>query len=103
MYSELTLLSPFVTVTSRFQPGFGPASKSMYVCVCVCIHMCVYLCVCECMHVCRHVCTCVYVNVCVYVQKLNHKYHFLKSHLFYFLRQSLPLGFGALHLDWLTS
>lgn len=70
MCSELTLLSFFIIVTSRFQPGFDPAPKCMHVCVCVstymcvrrhvcvsvcmyvCIGMCVYLCVCDCMHVC---------------------------------------------------
>jgi len=39
----------------------------MYVCVCVCVYVCVYVCVCVCVCVCVYVCVCVCVCVCVYV------------------------------------
>ena len=41
----------------------------VYVCVCLCVHVCVgvcvFVCVCVCVHVCVGVCVC--VSVCVYV------------------------------------
>ena len=40
--------------------------KHVYVCVCVCAHMC--MCACMCAHVCTYVCVCVCVGVRVHVR-----------------------------------
>ena len=53
----------------------GPHTRSVYVCVCVCVRMCVCVCVpmcacvCMCVHVrvCDSVCVSVCVHVCVFV------------------------------------
>ena len=47
----------------------------MYVCVCVCMYVCV--CVCVCVYVCVCVCVCMYVCVCVCVCVCV-PYHLLK-------------------------
>ena len=42
----------------------------MYVCACMCVHVCVcmYVCVCMCVHVCVCILACVSVRMCVYYQ-----------------------------------
>ena len=39
----------------------------VYVCACLCVHMCVYVCACLCVHMCVYVCACLCVHMCVYV------------------------------------
>lgn len=47
----------------------------MYICVCLCIYVCfyVYVCVCVYVYVCMYICACLYTYVCLHVWcKLNH-------------------------------
>ena len=60
---ELTIkVDDIVEVVSEEEPGW-------YVCMCVCVRVCVYVCVCVCVRVCVYVCMCVCVcarvGVCV--------------------------------------
>ena len=78
------ILKPFVAFTHFLIPlprSEPVAPNRPYVCMCVCMYICVYVCiciyvcmyVCVCMYICVYVCICMYVcmcvRVCVFTQK----------------------------------